>query len=161
MDAGLFSAAWGRPVTESAFRCGVYLPPFGPCGDPAVLVDLAVRAEVAGWDGVFLWDHLVHEAMPIVDPWTALGAIAHATHRALGPHRQAKPLEDHPVTSSGSHGYGVGLASRRDGEASARSTGAGGEKTRGWVTTRRMPLCTRSETPIGSSDPAAALSQAR
>ncbi|MDQ3408104.1 MAG: hypothetical protein M3472_08145 [Chloroflexota bacterium] len=116
MDAGLFSAAWGRPVTESAFRCGVYLPPFGPCGDPAVLVDLAVRAEVAGWDGVFLWDHLVHEAMPIVDPWTALGAIAHATHRALGPHRQAQPLEDHPVTSSGSHGYGVGLASRRDGE---------------------------------------------
>lgn len=91
MDAGQFSAAWGRPVTESAFRCGVYLPPFGPCGDPAVLVDLAVRAEVAGWDGVFLWDHLAHEVMPIVDPWTALGAIAHATHRALGPHRHSLP----------------------------------------------------------------------
>lgn len=46
----------------------MYLPPFGPFGDPLVLVDLAVRAETAGWDGVFLWDHLVHEGMPIADP---------------------------------------------------------------------------------------------
>ena len=44
-------------------RYGLYLPPFGPFGDPLVLVDLAVRAETAGWDGVFLWDHLVHEGM--------------------------------------------------------------------------------------------------
>ncbi len=49
-------------------RYGVYLPPFGPFGDPLVLVDLAVRAETVGWDGVFLWDHLVHEGMPIADP---------------------------------------------------------------------------------------------
>jgi hypothetical protein len=32
---------------------GMYVPPFGPFGDPAVLVDLAIRAEEAGWDGVF------------------------------------------------------------------------------------------------------------
>jgi alkanesulfonate monooxygenase SsuD/methylene tetrahydromethanopterin reductase-like flavin-dependent oxidoreductase (luciferase family) len=64
----------------------VYLPPFGPFGDPAVLVDLAVRAEAAGWDGVFLWDHVVSEAMPIADPWATLGAIAHATqHLLVGP----------------------------------------------------------------------------
>jgi len=64
-------------------RFGVYLPPFGPFGDPTVLVDLAVRAEAAGWDGVFLWDHVVSDAMPIVDTWTALGAIAQATQRVL------------------------------------------------------------------------------
>jgi alkanesulfonate monooxygenase SsuD/methylene tetrahydromethanopterin reductase-like flavin-dependent oxidoreductase (luciferase family) len=68
-----------KPVTGNAPRFGVYLPPFGPFGDPAVLVDLAVRAEASGWDGVFLWDHLVRDAMPIADPWTTLGAIAQAT----------------------------------------------------------------------------------
>ncbi|MEV4315545.1 LLM class flavin-dependent oxidoreductase [Actinocrispum sp. NPDC049592] len=68
-------------MTKKSLRHGVYLPPFGPFGDPAVLVDLAVRAEAAGWDGVFLWDHLVTDAMPIVDPWTTLGAIAQATER--------------------------------------------------------------------------------
>jgi hypothetical protein len=58
----------------------------GPLGDPAALVDLAVRAERAGWDGVFLWDHLVSSSMPIVDTWTTLGAIAAATERIqLGP----------------------------------------------------------------------------
>jgi alkanesulfonate monooxygenase SsuD/methylene tetrahydromethanopterin reductase-like flavin-dependent oxidoreductase (luciferase family) len=70
-------------VTENALRYGVYLPPFGPFGDPAALVDLALRAEASGWDGVFLWDHLVHDDLPIVDPWITLGAIAHATSRVL------------------------------------------------------------------------------
>ena len=60
-------------------RRGLYLPPFGPFGDPAVLVDLAVRAEASGWEGVFLWDHLVSGALPIADTWTTLGAIAQAT----------------------------------------------------------------------------------
>lgn len=64
-------------------RYGLYLPPFGPFGDPAVLVDLAVRAEAAGWDGVFLWDHVVPAAAPIADAWTALAAIAQATSKVL------------------------------------------------------------------------------
>ncbi len=66
-------------MTTGALRYGLYLPPFGPFGDPAVLVDLAVRAEASGWDGVFPWDHLVSGALPIADPWTTLGAIAQAT----------------------------------------------------------------------------------
>jgi alkanesulfonate monooxygenase SsuD/methylene tetrahydromethanopterin reductase-like flavin-dependent oxidoreductase (luciferase family) len=69
-------------VNES-IRFGVYLPPFGPFGDPRVLVELAVRAEAAGWDGVFLWDHVVTDAMPIADPWTTLAAIAQATESLL------------------------------------------------------------------------------
>jgi alkanesulfonate monooxygenase SsuD/methylene tetrahydromethanopterin reductase-like flavin-dependent oxidoreductase (luciferase family) len=64
-------------------RYAVYLPPFGPFGDPRVLVDLAVRAEAAGWDGVFLWDHLVSGSLPVTDTWTALAAIAQATDRIL------------------------------------------------------------------------------
>ena len=66
-------------MSGNALRYGLYLPAFGPFGDPAVLVDLALRAEASGWDGVFLWDHLVHDALPIADPWTTLGAIAQAT----------------------------------------------------------------------------------
>ncbi len=65
---------------------GLYLPPFGPFGDPGVVVDLAVRAEAAGWDGVFLWDHLVHDDLAVVDPWTTLAAVAQATTRIrIGP----------------------------------------------------------------------------
>ncbi|WP_246411226.1 LLM class flavin-dependent oxidoreductase [Amycolatopsis dendrobii] len=64
-------------------RYGLYLPPFGPLGDPAALVDLAVRAEAAGWDGVFLWDHVVPAMPPIADTWTVLAAIAQATGKVL------------------------------------------------------------------------------
>ncbi|WNV89212.1 LLM class flavin-dependent oxidoreductase [Umezawaea sp. Da 62-37] len=70
-------------MTHNTFRSGVYLPQFGPFGDPTVLVDLAVRAEAAGWDGVFLWDHVVSDELPIVDTWTTLAAIAQATSRIL------------------------------------------------------------------------------
>ena len=70
-------------MTEHRLRRGVYLPPFGPFGDPSVVVDLAVRAEAAGWDGVFLWDHVVSDASPIIDSWTTLGAVAAATQRIL------------------------------------------------------------------------------
>lgn len=73
-------------MSGNALRYGLYLPAFGPFGDPAVLVDLALRAEASGWDGMFLWDHLVHDALPIADPWTTLGAIAQATrHLRFGP----------------------------------------------------------------------------
>ena len=47
---------------------------------------MAVDAEAAGWDGVFLWDHLQWspEVKPEVhDPWVLLGAIAMVTDRVL------------------------------------------------------------------------------
>ena len=55
-------------------------------GDPAKLVDLAVTAEAAGWDGFFLWDHLhLRRAMrlEVHDPWVLLGACA--TRTSAGP----------------------------------------------------------------------------
>jgi alkanesulfonate monooxygenase SsuD/methylene tetrahydromethanopterin reductase-like flavin-dependent oxidoreductase (luciferase family) len=71
-------------------RYGIYLPNFGDYGDPATLVDLARQTEAAGWDGFFLWDHLQlfdpAFAVPVVDPWVALSAIATVTeHIRLGP----------------------------------------------------------------------------
>ena len=51
---------------------------FGDCGDAMTLAELARTAEVAGWDGFFVWDGRV---MPMVDPWIALTAIATSTNR--------------------------------------------------------------------------------
>jgi len=66
---------------------GIFLPPFGAFGDPHTLVDLAVAAERRGWNGFFLWDHLVHRTDgPYVDAWIALAAIAARTeHIRVGP----------------------------------------------------------------------------
>jgi alkanesulfonate monooxygenase SsuD/methylene tetrahydromethanopterin reductase-like flavin-dependent oxidoreductase (luciferase family) len=63
-------------------RFGLYLPPFGPLADPLVLVDLARRAEAAGWDGVFLWEHILADGpIAVADSWVSLGAMATATTR--------------------------------------------------------------------------------
>jgi alkanesulfonate monooxygenase SsuD/methylene tetrahydromethanopterin reductase-like flavin-dependent oxidoreductase (luciferase family) len=65
----------------------IFLPPFGPFGDPGLLVDLALAAEDGGWDGFFVWDHLIHRVDgPYVDAWIALAAIAACTDRLrIGP----------------------------------------------------------------------------
>ncbi len=60
---------------------GVIVPNFGDYFDPRKLAELARGAEDAGWDGFFLWDHVVVWPTPIVDPWVALSAIALATER--------------------------------------------------------------------------------
>ena len=65
------------------------LPPFGALSDPHVVVDLAIAAEEAGWDAVFVWDHLlrpVEQATLIADPWITMTAIAMSTQRVkIGP----------------------------------------------------------------------------
>ena len=62
---------------------GLFLPPFGELSEPARLVEVAVAAEEAGWDGLFLWDHVTYRdpATHLADPWVVLGAVAHATER--------------------------------------------------------------------------------
>ena len=65
----------------TAPRTLVSIPPFT---DAATVVAIAVDAEEAGWDGVFLWDHLQWEPTyqpPVHDPWVLLGAIAERTER--------------------------------------------------------------------------------
>ena len=62
---------------------GVSLPPFGKFGDVRNLARLAATAEEAGWDGFFIWDHVIFDPTfhPMVDPWVALAAIALQTKR--------------------------------------------------------------------------------
>ena len=62
-------------------KFGLMLPNKGyPYGDPHLLLELAVRAEQAGWEGFFLWDHIGGDHdFPTVDPWVCLGGIASQT----------------------------------------------------------------------------------
>lgn len=64
-------------------RYGISLPPFGDFADPLFLTDAARRAEAAGWDGFFIWDHVFFDPSfhPNTDPWVALAAVAAATTR--------------------------------------------------------------------------------
>lgn len=50
-------------------------------GDARTVVDLAVTAEAAGWDGVFTWDAISIGDADVLDPWALLGAIAVRTAR--------------------------------------------------------------------------------
>jgi alkanesulfonate monooxygenase SsuD/methylene tetrahydromethanopterin reductase-like flavin-dependent oxidoreductase (luciferase family) len=63
-------------------RYGVALPTGMECADPRFLVELAERAEAAGWDGLFLEDYVVfqgHPGAPTCDSWVALAGMAART----------------------------------------------------------------------------------
>jgi alkanesulfonate monooxygenase SsuD/methylene tetrahydromethanopterin reductase-like flavin-dependent oxidoreductase (luciferase family) len=69
-------------------RRGLTVPIFDELADPAALARLAADAELAGWDGFFVWDHVLYRppASAATDPWVALSAIAVATERLeIGP----------------------------------------------------------------------------
>ena len=67
----------GRP------RCAVGVPTVSTFGDPRMLVELAVAAEEAGWDGFFLWDHLLWRdpGGHVADPTVVISAVASRTER--------------------------------------------------------------------------------
>lgn len=63
---------------------GIYLPNYGDAIEAATLADLAMLAETSGWDGFFIWDHILmskSQKLPMVDPWVALTAMAMRTER--------------------------------------------------------------------------------
>lgn len=122
----------------NGLRRGLVLPNWEAGTDPRLLVDAAVAAEDAGWDGVFLADHLsfpppatiggsavVADAQPFVDPWITLAAIAECTERILlgtwvtpiarrQPWQAARDLATLDHLSRGRMLVGVGLGRRTD-----------------------------------------------
>jgi alkanesulfonate monooxygenase SsuD/methylene tetrahydromethanopterin reductase-like flavin-dependent oxidoreductase (luciferase family) len=62
---------------------GLFIPQFGELADPRLLADLGARAERAGWDGLFVWDHVQYRAPAafVLDPWVTLAAVGAATDR--------------------------------------------------------------------------------
>ena len=123
-------------------RHGLTLPIFGPLANPTVVAEVAAAAEQAGYDGVFVWDHVLYRRdpdgmdphgradVPVADPWVTLAAMAAATSKvALGPMvtplprrrpqvlaRQATSMD---VMSQGRLVLGVGLGGDGYGEFSA------------------------------------------
>jgi alkanesulfonate monooxygenase SsuD/methylene tetrahydromethanopterin reductase-like flavin-dependent oxidoreductase (luciferase family) len=111
-------------------RHALFVPPFGELSDPNVLVEVAVAAEEAGWDGMFLWDHLFRppgQPVEVADPWISLAAIAATTGRLrIGPlitpltRRRPQKVAREAVTldqlSGGRLTLGVGLGVNSGGE---------------------------------------------
>ncbi len=96
MHAAATGHAQGRPMATVApaqygerVKYALHVPNFGPFGDVDALVALAADAEASGWDGFFLWDHVLFaepDRNAHADVWVALTAIASATERImLGP----------------------------------------------------------------------------
>ncbi|WP_211357094.1 LLM class flavin-dependent oxidoreductase [Nocardioides rubriscoriae] len=113
-------------------RRGLFVAPFDALADPRVVGDLAATAEAAGWEGFFVWDHLLYgdQVTAIADVWTCCAAVAMRTERLLlGPMvtplarrrpqvlaRQAASLA---VLSGGRFVLGLGLGDDWVGEFSA------------------------------------------
>lgn len=106
-------------------RFSINIPNFGDFADPRAVTKVAVAAEQAGWDGLFVWDHVVHDkqlrrGQPFGDPWMLLTAAALATSRIrLGtlvtpvarrrPEQLARQVATLDVLSGGRVVFGTGL----------------------------------------------------
>ncbi len=110
-------------------RRGIYVAPFEELSEPQVVAELARRAEDKGWDGFFVWDHLIYRepVERVADPWITLAALAVATERLLigpmvtplarrRPHQLARETVTLDRLSGGRLVLGVGLGSLRTGE---------------------------------------------
>lgn len=66
---------------------GIFLAPFAELASPRRVAELAATAEQAGWDGFFLWDHmLASSGMAVAEAWTTMAAMAMTTTTiSLGP----------------------------------------------------------------------------
>lgn len=100
---------------------GIEVVTLGEYADPRVVVRLARAAERAGWEGLFVWDHLGFAwGAPSGDPWVILAAAAMATERLkVGtgvtplprrrPHVLANTVATLDLLSGGRAILGVGL----------------------------------------------------
>jgi alkanesulfonate monooxygenase SsuD/methylene tetrahydromethanopterin reductase-like flavin-dependent oxidoreductase (luciferase family) len=99
-------------------RFGIEVVPFGDFADPRQIVQLAKEAEAAGWEGLWIWDHML---MPwgTGDPWITLAAVAATTKKLkvyLGvaplpryrPHLLARMLTGLDLLSEGRVIFGTG-----------------------------------------------------
>lgn len=115
-------------TAEGRMRSGLFLPLFDELADPALVARLSAAAEEAGWDAVFVWDHLRwrEPVVDVADPWITLTAIATATERIrIGPmvtplarHRPVKVARESATLdwlSGGRLTLGVGLGNDQAG----------------------------------------------
>lgn len=110
---------------HAGMRFSINIPNFGDFADARAVATVAVAAEQAGWDGLFVWDHVVHDKIqrrgrPFGDPWMLLTAAALATSRIkLGtlvtpvarrrPEQLARQVATLDAVSGGRVIFGAGL----------------------------------------------------
>src|SRR3954452_12885045 len=112
-------------------RRAIFVAPFDELADPRLLAALAADAESRGWDGFFLWDHIVYSAptRAVLDPWIVMAAIAMVTDTIITgplvtplsrrrPHKLARECVTLEHLAQGRFVLGVGLGSDRHGELS-------------------------------------------
>jgi alkanesulfonate monooxygenase SsuD/methylene tetrahydromethanopterin reductase-like flavin-dependent oxidoreductase (luciferase family) len=81
------AAAPGCSLSDhAAMRFSINIPNFGDFANAESVATVASAAEDAGWDGLLVWDHVVHDkrerrGQPFGDPWMLLTAAALATSR--------------------------------------------------------------------------------
>ncbi len=108
---------------------GLFIAPFDELVDPRVMAGVAAAAEDRGWDGLYVWDHIIYRepVSAVADPWIVLSAIASATSKLrIGPlvtplaRRRVQKLARETATldllSGGRLTLGVGLGSDNSGE---------------------------------------------
>lgn len=116
--------------------------PKGEENVPRFLLELAVKAEEAGWKAFLLWDHLFFPwVVPMADPWTVLAAASSMTKRIkLGttvtpitrrrPQVLAKQLATLDHLSNGRVVLGAGLGGDGKSGDAGREFSAFGEESR-------------------------------
>jgi alkanesulfonate monooxygenase SsuD/methylene tetrahydromethanopterin reductase-like flavin-dependent oxidoreductase (luciferase family) len=104
-------------------RFSINIPNFGDFADARTVAAVASAAERAGWDALFVWDHVVHakhRRRTFGDPWMLLTAAALATTRIrLGtlvtpvarrrPQQLARQVATLDALSGGRVVFGAGL----------------------------------------------------
>src|SRR3954468_22257387 len=111
--------------TTDRVHFSINIPNFGDFADARTVAKVATAAEAAGWDALFVWDHVVHDkrmrrGQPFGDPWMLLTAAALATSRLrLGtlvtpvarrrPEQLARQVATLDQLSDGRATLGVGL----------------------------------------------------
>ena len=127
-------------------RYALFLPVFDELADARTVAGLAAEAERAGWDGVFVWDHIAYRApvQAVADPWVVLAAMAMTTERVLlgpmvtplarrRPVKLAREIATLDRLSGGRLVLGVGL-----GGDGSRELSATGEQTDDRVRARML-----------------------
>jgi alkanesulfonate monooxygenase SsuD/methylene tetrahydromethanopterin reductase-like flavin-dependent oxidoreductase (luciferase family) len=110
-------------------RRAIFIAPFEELSEPALVAELAAKAERKGWDGFFVWDHVSYSepVKALADPWVTLAAVAANTERVVigplvtplprrRPHQLARETVTLDRLSGGRLVLGVGLGSGRTGE---------------------------------------------
>lgn len=113
-------------MEQQPVRFGLSVATLGDFGDPRLVMRFARQAETAGWEGLFVWDHLAYAwGVPAGDPWVILSAVAATTTRLLVgtavtplPRRRLQTLAQTVVTldqlSEGRVVLGIGLGGVAD-----------------------------------------------